>query len=564
VLQSALDRCMAEGKPFDVEVPLVAGINPGMWVRLIGEALRDAEENIWRVQGKVQDVTERRLAAERARELGSGSAATLDSASDAFLTLNREGTFSYLNQKAERLLLRRRTDLVGRTTLPQEFPGLTGTRFERELRRALVERETVEFEDYFEPLHLWLRVKAFPSPQGLAVYLRDITDSHSVQQALSGSQEELRHLFDNTIDGVLYTTPDGRVERANPAACAMLQWQAAELRGQPLTALLRQGEPGLEPVCEQRAMTGRASGQLTLVRRDGSEFPVDVSSAEYTSLDGTVRAFLVFRDISQQVRAKQEILQLNVELGERVRRRTAELEAANAELKAFGHSLAHDLQSPLAAVDAFSQLLENALPQPLPERAGHYLGRIRAAARKTSDYAQGLLALARVSQATLTPQHIDLGAIAEDVLTQLAERDRDREVEWRVQPGLMGVGDETLLRMALDNLLGNAWKFTRGRAPACIEFAAEPCDDAPRVYCVRDNGAGFDMAHAGRLFGNFQRLHAQEEFRGTGVGLANVQRVIARHGGRIWAEAAPGQGATFYFTLSASAASPSENVKRAP
>ena len=547
-LDAALEQCIGQGEPFDVEVPLLAGINPGIWVRLIGEAQRDAGGEVRCVQGTLQDVTERRLAAERARELGTRLAATLDGVSDAFLTLNRDGVFTYLNQEAERLLQRGRGELLGRS-LWREFPGVEGSCLERELRRALAERETVEFEDFFEPLQVWLKVKAYASPQGLAVYFRDITDSHSVHQALTDSQEELRHLFENAIDGVLCTGSDDRVVRANPAVCAMLGRTDQELRGSPFTALLQPGETGLPALWEQRGMTGRTSGRLGLVRGDGSPLPVELSSAEYTAADGSVRAFVVLRDISQRLRAEQDILQLNAELGERVRRRTEELEGANAELKALAHSLAHDLQSPVAAIEGFSELLQGALPQPLPERAAHYLDRIRSGARKTSEYAQGLLALARVTQAPLWPRRVDLGELATDLLMQLAERDRERSVEWTVQEDQVVQGDPTLLRILLDNLLGNAWKFTRDRSPARIAFGGAPGDDHQFVFHVRDNGSGFDMAHAHRLFGNFQRLHTQEEFPGTGLGLATVQRIVARHGGRAWADSVEGEGATFYFTL---------------
>jgi PAS domain S-box-containing protein len=555
-LQAAMDACIVQGEAFDLEVPLLAGVNPLMWIRLIGEPHRDAAGRISRVQGTAQDITERRLAAERARELGARLAATLDSVSDAFLTLNQDGTFTYVNPEAERLLGRPRGDLLGRE-LFQEFPGLQGSRFEREFRRAVAAGATVEFEEFAPSLQRWLKVKAYASPQGLAVYFRDITDTHSVQQALTDSQEELRHLFENAIDGVLYTGQDGRVLRANPAACAMLGRPESDLRGTSFAALVRGGDLALARLWEQRRMTGRVTGQISLACGEGSGLPADLSSAEYAAADGSVRAFVVLRDISRRVHAEQQLLQLNIELGERVLRRTAELEAANAELKTLAHSLAHDLQSPVAAIDAFSELLEEVLPQPLPDRGAHYLGRIRAAARKTSEYAQGLLALARVSQATLSPQKVDLGAIAADLLTQMAERDSDRQVQWQVQSGMVAMGDATLLRIALDNLLGNAWKFTRDRRPARIEVACDTDAAGQKVYRVRDNGAGFDMAHAHKLFGNFQRLHTAQEFPGTGLGLANVLRIVGRHGGRVWAEGVEGEGACFYFTLAASPAGPS-------
>lgn len=552
-LARALECCLSEGQAFELEVCLLPGLHPLMWVQLIGEPHLDADGRVVQVRGTVQDVTERRLAGKRARQLGNRLVAPLDTGADGFLTVSRDWTITYLNPEAEGLLCRSRHELLG-CNLWAEFPQAAGGRFEQEYRRALSTGETVEFEDYYEPLRMWVQTRAHPSPRGLAIYFRDITDRHSVQLALADSQEHLRNLFENTLDAVLYTRGADEIVRLNPAACAIFGLAPPELRGRRLVSLIAPGEQRFALLREQRGMTGHASGQLTMLRGDGSEFQAEVSSAEYPAADGSLCAFVVLRDISQRLRDEQEIRQLNAELSQRVSQRTAELEAANAELKAFAHSLAHDLQSPIAAIDGYSELLESVLPKPLPQRGAHYLGRIRNAARKTSEYAQGLLALARLSQAVLSVTRVDLSAMATDLLTQLSERDSLRQVRWRVQPGLAADGDPTLLRMALENLLGNAWKFTRDAASARIEFAGDEPAQGPAVYRVRDNGAGFDMAYAHRLFGNFQRLHSQQEFPGTGVGLANVQRVVARHGGRVWAEAAVGAGACFYFTLAPSEA----------
>ena len=232
-------------------------------------------------------------------------------------------------------------------------------------------------------------------------------------------------------------------------------------------------------------------------------------------------------------------------------RRTAQLEAANAELRSFAQSLAHDLRAPIAVISGFSDMLDQSLDEQRPEQARHYARRIRAAGKQLDDYLEALLSLARISQATVRVCDVDLSATARSVLGDLQLREPGRKLAHEVEEGLRAQGDPRLLKMVLENLLGNAWKFTGRRGVSEIRFSACAAAGGELVYRVADNGAGFDMRYAGKLFGDFQRLHSQSEFPGTGIGLANVHRIVQRHGGRVWAESVEGEGATFYFTLAA-------------
>jgi signal transduction histidine kinase len=254
----------------------------------------------------------------------------------------------------------------------------------------------------------------------------------------------------------------------------------------------------------------------------------------------------------KRLQADMEIRNLNATLEERVQQRTAQLKSANEELESFCYSVSHDLRSPLSAVDGFASLLEQsveALPEPMAQKGQHYLRRVRAGVVQMGELIDALLSLARLARAPLRHDRVDLSALANEVLTTCRERDPSRLLEAQVQPGLIATGDQRLLRQVLDNLLGNAWKFSAGEPVTRIEFGSETDANGDLIYTVRDNGAGFNMAYAQKLFGPFQRLHSPSEFEGTGIGLAFVQRIILRHGGRIWGESAPGQGATFRFTL---------------
>jgi light-regulated signal transduction histidine kinase (bacteriophytochrome) len=293
---------------------------------------------------------------------------------------------------------------------------------------------------------------------------------------------------------------------------------------------------------------------LRLVRADGSEFEAEVSASEYKQSDGSSHINLVFRDASDRIRLRRAQDRLNEDLARMVRERTEELERTNGDLKGFAHALAHDLRQPLSVIKSFCYALNSAAISGDTARASKLSGRIEAAATLADDYVQALLSLAKTSHEPLTVSDVNLSAVAELIVAELAERDPERKVNVEIQKDLLTRGDERLVRMLLQNLLGNAWKFTSRRDVAQVSFAGQLDAQGQMVYTVRDNGAGFDMAYADKLFGTFQRLHKETEFPGIGVGLANAQRIVLRHGGCIWAESVAGEGAAFHFTLAGSRA----------
>ena len=251
---------------------------------------------------------------------------------------------------------------------------------------------------------------------------------------------------------------------------------------------------------------------------------------------------------AELVAANGEIRTLNTDLEERVRQRTAELEVSNRELEAFSYSVSHDLRAPLRAIEGFSQALEDDCADRLDERGHDYLGRVRKATMRMAELIDALLTLARVTRAQVNHERIDLADMARAIADDLAEREPQRHVEFAIVEKAEIDGDGNLLRVALDNLLANAWKFTGKQELGHIEFGAIASGPRPTFY-VRDDGAGFDMTYVDRLFGAFQRLHGNDDFAGTGIGLATVQRIVHRHGGRVWAEGKLGEGATFYFSI---------------
>jgi PAS domain S-box-containing protein len=302
---------------------------------------------------------------------------------------------------------------------------------------------------------------------------------------------------------------------------------------------------------------GAALGALTLVSAESGRLSgeravalaQDLASRAAIAIDNA----RLFRDAHE---AQGRLSQLNAELEQRVADRTAQLAVANRELEAFAYSVSHDLRAPLRGLDGFSKILLDRYAQTLDERAQRYLHHIRGSAQDMGRLIDALLRLARIARTDMKSEPVDLSVLAHLVMAQLREQEPEREVGISIADGLVVLGDQQLLRVLLDNLLGNAWKFTRDQAPATIEFGVES-QEGENIFTVRDNGVGFDMTYADKLFSPFQRLHSVTEFEGTGIGLATVQRIVHRHGGRIWAEGRVGEGAAFSFTLAGPGGTPS-------
>ena len=419
--------------------------------------------------------------------------------------------------------------------------------------------------------------------------ITDITERRQAEAARRTIAEQMRSLFENAPFGIFHFVPEGRLLKANPAVARMLGYASPEALIAATSNLPTQiyADPGKRPqivdammqregwVHYDEVIWRRQDGRLITVEMNGRKvldgggavaylegFVADITQRKLAEEQlqaaqrETTRLLAVAVESRQallgtledQNEAEDEVRRLNAELEQRVRERTAQLEAANKELEAFSYSVSHDLRAPLRSIDGFSRILLEDYAAKLDEEGQDSLRRVRAASQRMGDLIDDMLKLSRVTRNEMQPGTVDLSALAHTIMAELEQEEPARRVEWVIADGLAVQGDAALLRVAMQNLLGNAWKFTSKQPQARIEVGATQRDRV-RTHFVRDNGAGFDMAYAGKLFGAFQRQHNAAEFPGTGIGLATVQRVLHRHGGRIWAESAVGQGATFFFTL---------------
>lgn len=378
----------------------------------------------------------------------------------------------------------------------------------------------------------------------------EIAERRRAQAEREQALRERQRIMDTVADVIYALDTQGRLTAFNPQMMRVTGRGADELDGvDALTLFVPEDRPVIAAAIGRVLTDGSATAAGRFAHTDGHATWHAFTGQVLRGADGEILGLTgVGRDVEEQRRAEAQILRLNAELEQRVQERTAELEAANRELEAFSYSASHDLRTPLRAIDGFSRALVEDCGDQLDDTARGYLDRVRAAAARMAELIDDLLRLSRVGQHDMERVQVNLTDVALRVAARLAEAAPDRAVHFEAQPGLYALGDAHLLEAVLENLLGNAWKFTANQPHPAVTFGRTQ-QSGGTAWFVRDNGVGFDMRHAGRLFQPFERLHSAREFPGTGIGLATVQRIVQRHGGRVWAEAREGVGATIYFTL---------------
>ena len=371
------------------------------------------------------------------------------------------------------------------------------------------------------------------------------------RQQSEAAHRHLAAIVESTDDGVLSKTLTGIITSWNPGAERLFGYTAQEIIGRPMLTLIPPERAAEETHILERIARGEKVDNFETVRqrKDGRHVDVSVTISPVRDDSGRITgASKIVHEITARKRAEEELQRAKNTLEQRVKERTTELAAANRELEAFSYSVSHDLRAPLRAIDGFARILSAEHRSGLQPEAVDCLDEIIGGARQMGALIDDLLAFSRVGKQALQPRGVDLAAMVRECLKTLASEQNGRNVE--IVIGELGSceADPALLRQVWMNLLGNALKYTRKRADARIELGCRE-EDGARAYSIRDNGVGFDMKYAGKLFGVFQRLHRAEDFEGTGIGLATVQRIIHRHGGRVWAQGARNEGATFFFTV---------------
>lgn len=388
---------------------------------------------------------------------------------------------------------------------------------------------------------------------GIVILAEDITARRTAELALQTERALLRTIFDVLPQSIYVKDRDSRFLMANatcaadmgaPSSAALLGRTDADRFDPELAAKFRGAELavlGGREIRDHHESFRREDG--TVCHRINTVVPLRTPEGTVFGLLGTSR------DVTEAKQAEQQIRELNARLEQRVLERTAQLEAANQELEAFSYSVSHDLRAPLRAIDGFSRIVEEDHAALLPAEGRRRLATVRSEAQRMGRLIDDLLAFSRLGRGTVEALPVDMDALVRECVASVAPECTGREIGWEIGELPPARGNASLLRQVWFNLIANAVKYTRTRATATIRISAATAAGGGVVYSVRDDGVGFDMRYAGKLFGVFQRLHRAEEFEGTGAGLAIARRIVQRHLGRIWAESTPGQGASFHFTL---------------
>ena len=542
--------------------PVIVGGGIAAFLEFFAEEAREPDQLFLDAIGAVGAQLARLIERGRAEEMNARLAAIVENSNDAIFSRTLDGTILTWNAGAERMLGYTDAEAIGRPiafTLPPGRPPNLARNNEKVLRGEVAARES----DRVTKDGRVIDVLTSHSPirdgagniVGASIIMQDISALKRAQALVRESEQRFRAIFDYAGVGITMRPAHDRNHpwtQVNDHFCKLLGYTHEELLRLSTADITPPDEQESAVKDNERLLRGEIASYVRekrVVRKDERSIWVDLAVAALPDSEGRPRNIIsVYQDITERKRAEQEIFRLNAELEQRVAERTQQLEAINKELEAFSYSVSHDLRAPLRGIDGFSQMLLKKYASHLDDTAADYLQRIRRATLRMGELIDDLLQLSKISGSRIRIEAVDLSQLARSVLETLQESEPARKVVTEVQDGIEMSGDPRLLKIALENLLGNAWKFTTKKVDARIRLGIKE-QDGEQVAFVKDNGAGFNMKYAHKLFGAFQRLHGVSEFEGTGIGLATVQRIVNLHGGRIWANATIGKGATFYLAI---------------
>lgn len=515
------------------------------------------------ISSSIRDITERKRAESMFRNL-------LESAPDAMVIVNHSGEIQLINAQTETLFGYSREELIGKSVeilVPNRFQAShrdLRQGYERSPRHRSIEAGLELYGRRKDGSEFPVEISLSPleTPDGILISsaIRDVTLRRELAEKIRQQEIRFRLLIDAVKDyAIISLDPVGTVTTWNSGAQRLKGYAADEIIGQHGSRLyppdaLADGK--LDEELREAEASGHVEDQGWRVRKDGSRFWAEVVTTALRDPSGKLVGYVkIDKDITSRREADEQIQKLNTQLNQRV----FELGAANKELESFSYSVSHDLRAPLRHVDGFARILKEEFSDAIPADGLKYLDRILDAATHMGHLVDDLLNLARIGRQELKREKTDMSKLVKQSIAGIPPETGEREIEWRIEPLPELYCDPGLIQLALTNLLSNAAKFTRNLPVAIIEVGSGSINDLPTIF-VRDNGVGFDPRYADKLFGVFQRLHRQEDFEGTGVGLATVQRIVRRHGGEIWAQSKPGCGAEFSFTLGPQSRLPVESA----